>query len=376
MMKKILAVLIKLFVCFMVFAGCATAYEYDRKYNISFSPDGKKLLFNRYKSGQSIMIQTYNMETGELIAYKSPTGEKWEYPWYSFDGKYIVFVTTPTKHNKLFFLWEDPIEDYFPSNSQIAIMDEFGKNLRKITNTVGMKKNPSFSHSGKKIIFSRGDELLPKHPKIGADWSVNEVDLITGQETCLTQFKFMRMSRPYYFPDDKTLIFGAEYLSLVPGTSRKKGHEALRKTKKMREELESKYQDNSIYVMQGNEKEIKPYLVMPEYQKKFKSYIGNSEYSRSPALSADGSVLVFRAQGYKPDGSADFDHLYQYSADGNHRSIRHIPATETNVAVSPDGKQIAFIPTDQNKIIIYQVKDGESKEIILPDQPSRIINGQ
>jgi len=152
--------------------------------------------------------------------------------------------------------------------------------------------------------------------------------------------------------------------------------ESFRKVEEIRNEHKSKYHDNSIYVMQGNENEIKPYIVMPDYQKKFKMYVAVSEYSRDPSLSADGTVLIFRAQGYKPDGSADGDHLYQYSADGNHRSITRVPPTETAEAVSPDGKQIVFIPRYSNKIVIYQVKDGTSRDIALPDKPSRIINSQ
>jgi Tol biopolymer transport system component len=372
MLKKIFVIVMAMLFCFMPFAGCATAYEYDRECNISFSPDGKKLIFNRSKSDQSSMIQTYNMETGELIAYKSPIGEMWDYPQYSFDGKYIIFVTTPKQiiHKKLFFLWDIPYEDYFPNNSQIAIMDTDGKNVRKITNTIGLKSYPSFSHSGKKIIFTRSD-LHRKQPKMGWNWSVNEVDLKTGQETCLTQFKFFSMSRPYYFPDDKTFIFEGSSLTLAPGMSDDRIPAIMNKINK---ELESKYQHNSIYVMQANEKELKPYIVMPEYRKKFK---GDYEHSGWPALSADGSVLIFVAGGYKPDGSSDFNnHLYQYSTDENHRSITSIPRAETAEAVSPDGKQIAFIPANSNKISIYQVKDGTSREITLPAQPSRIINGQ
>ena len=115
---------------------------------------------------------------------------------------------------------------------------------------------------------------------------------------------------------------------------------------------------------------------MPEYQKKFKSYIGDSEYSRLPSLSADGSVLIFAAQGYKPDGSGDFEHLYKYSADGNHRSIKPLGSIE-GIAVSFNGELVAVIhesKQNKNNIVIYKVTDGTNQKITLPDQPTQIIN--
>lgn len=127
--------------------------------------------------------------------------------------------------------------------------------------------------------------------------------------------------------------------------------------------------------MQANEKELKPYLVMPDYQKKFKDYVSVSEYSRLPSLSADGSILVFAAQGYKQDGSADFEHLYQYSSDGNHRSITRCGVID--IAVSYNGELVAIIQENSknvNNIVIYRIKDGMDRKIILPDHPSRIIN--
>ena len=69
--------------------------------------------------------------------------------------------------------------------------------------------------------------------------------------------------------------------------------------------------------MQGSEQELKPYLVMSDYGKKFKSYNKSDEYSRWPSLSDDGSVLVFVAHGYRLDGSGDWEQIFQYSSDGN-----------------------------------------------------------
>ena len=117
---------------------------------------------------------------------------------------------------------------------------------------------------------------------------------------------------------------------------------------------------------------------MPEYQKKFKAY-DRDEYSRSPSLSADGSVLIFASIGYKPDGSAMGWQSYQYSADGNHRQITHLPLTGIiSQAVSFNGELLAIVYGEQtiNKIVIYPIKDGTNRGITLPNQPSRIINSQ
>lgn len=199
----------------------------------------------------------------------------------------------------------------------------------------------------------------------------------TGRETRLTYFKFFQITEPYYFPDDKTFIFWGENPRAYPAIPDSDGNTAI--MNKVRKELESKYYHNSIYVMQANAKELKPYLVMPEYQKKFKDYVADSEYSSRPSLSADGSVLIFMSIGYKPDGSAEGWQLYQHSADGNHRQITHLSlASIWSQAVSPNGELVAIVYGGQatNKILIYRIKDGTSRDIALPEQPSRIVNSQ
>jgi Tol biopolymer transport system component len=336
---------------------------------ISFSPDGKKIIFDRRNAGKPYMIHVYDLETGELAAYQSPKGETWGHARYSFEGKRIVFIVMPRTGEK-----EDKAD---PAHWQIAVMDPDGKNIRKITNSNGLKIYPSFSHSGRKIIFARADTIRTSGRTPAADYDVYEVDVETGRETRLTRFKFFEMSEPYYFPDDKTFIFWGDPPRAYPAIPNSDGNPAI--MDKVRKELRSRYQYNSIYVMQGNEKELKPYLVMPDYQKKFKAYVAGSEASRRPALSADGSVLIFMAQGYKPDGSGDWDQLYQYSADGNHRRITHLQKTSIwSQYVSQSGELVAVVYGEQrsNKIVIYRVKDGTSREITLPDQPSRIINSQ
>jgi Tol biopolymer transport system component len=368
-MKKILTVVITLFVCFTAFTGCANMdkgkQDYIRK--ISFSPDGKKILFDRRSTGESYRIHVYDLETGELAAYQSPIGEEWGHARYSLNGKNIVFTIMNEIGDK-----DDP------ANTQIAVMDMDGKNVRKITNTAGLKIYPSFSHSGRKILFARADVIRKSGRTPAADYDIYEVDVETGRETRLTYFKFFQITEPYYFPDDKTFIFWGESPRAYPAIPDSDGNTAI--MNKVRKELESKYYHNSIYVMQANEKELKPYLVMPDYIKKFKSYCAPAcEYSSKPSLSADGSVLIFMSIGYKPDGSVAGSQLYQYSADGNHRQTTHLPMGSIwSQAVSPNGELVAIIYGGQttNKILIYRTKDGTSKEINLTDQPSRIINSQ
>ncbi|HEX7415599.1 MAG TPA: hypothetical protein VF305_00255, partial [Smithellaceae bacterium] len=92
-MKKILTVIIAMLVCF---TGCATMdkEKQDIIRSISFSPDGKKILFDRRKDDKPYMIHVYDLITGELSAYRSPDGEDWHIARYSFDGKRVVFTIT------------------------------------------------------------------------------------------------------------------------------------------------------------------------------------------------------------------------------------------------------------------------------------------
>jgi Tol biopolymer transport system component len=368
---KMLFIFIITFLVSTPIGGCANMDKEKQVYikKISFSPDGKKILFDRRSDGESYRIHVYNLESGELAAYQSPVGEEWGHARYSFDGKHIVFIVMPRTGDK-----GDKAD---PANWQIAVMDVDGKNVRKITNTAGLKIYPSFSHSGRKILFARADVIRTSGRTPAADYDIYEVDVETGRETRLTYFKFFQITEPYYFPDDKTFVFWGESPFAYPAIPNSDRDVAV--MKKVNKELESKYKNNSIYVMQANEKELKPYLVMPEYQKKFKDYVAVSEYSNRPSLSADGSVLIFQSKGYKPDGSVDWDQLYQYSADGNHRQITHLyKSTIWSQAVSPNGELVVIVYGERtkNKIVICQVKDGKSREITLPDQPSHIVNSQ
>ena len=355
-MKKILVVIMAMLFCFTPFVGCATMDKEKNKDSIgsiSLSPDGRKILFHRSQGGNPYyMIQVYDLQTGELSAYRSPDGEEWNDARYSFDGKSIVFRITPHKENQ---------RDI--ANSQIAIMTPDGRKVREITSSTGFKGYPSFSHAGKKVIYIKSGIIRKEGKTPAADYDIYEVDLETGKETRLTWFKFFMMSPPYYLPDDKTFMFSAESPFAYPGSP----SNDYKSMEKIRAEIKAKYKDNNIFLMHGNEKVLKPYV---EYYKE----------SDHPLLSADGSILIFRGLAYKPDGRGDWEQFFQHATDGKHRRITNLHATSIwSGAISNDGALLAVVydaapEREIRRIVIYQVKDGTSREITLPDQPSRIIN--
>lgn len=345
--------------------GCVTKTNKkgDDIKNISFAHDGKKILFSRKNDESPDRIHVYDLETGELSVYQQPSGELWTNARYSNDGKKIVFVIIPKKDKALDL-----------ANMQIAVMDTDGRNIRRITNSPGTRIYPSFSHSGEKIIFARADRIRESGKTLAADYDVFEVDVKTGKETRLTWFKFFLISPPYYFPDDKTFIFAAESPFSFPGIP-DSDRDAI---KRKREELKSKYIENNIYVMHGGEQTLEPYIVYGDMTRQY------GEGAKKPLITSDGSRIFFLAQAYKPDGSGDWDQYFEYSPDGRHRRITNLKAIMSigSAAVSSDGKLLGIVyegrenypASGKRRIIIYNVKDGTSREISLPAQPSRIIN--
>jgi hypothetical protein len=136
-------------------SGCATVGNVKNRDFIdyvSFSPDGKKILFDRRKGDGPYQIQVYDLESGALSAYQSPADEQWSMARYSFDGKSIVFSIYLLVGGKIDLNW-----------TQIAVMDPDGKNVKKVTATYGVKIFPSFSHSGTLLSGIMNRYVLQQH---------------------------------------------------------------------------------------------------------------------------------------------------------------------------------------------------------------------
>lgn len=343
-----------LFVFLLSVGGCTTetnTKDKDFINYISFSPDGKKILFDRRKGEGPYMIQVYDLENGELSAYQSPLNEQWSMARYSFDGKQIVFSVIPRLEKKLDL-----------ANMQLAIMDPAGKHVRKITSSSGPKIYPSFSHSGTRVIYARADAVRESGHTPAADFDIYEADIATGTENRLTKFRFFQVSPPYYLPDDKTFIFSGESFRSYPGVA----DSDFKALQRLREEYKSKYQENTIFLMRGKEKTLEPYI-------KF------FHYSNNPLLSEDGELLFFQGNG-EPETRGGWTQYYLHSLNGRHRRITYLKAsTVWSGGVSSDGKWIGAVYNigpkfEIRRIVIYSVQDGTRRDIELPDNPSRIIN--
>jgi Tol biopolymer transport system component len=338
------------FVMFLEFIFDSARSKFDRINHISFSPDGKNLLFDRSKGDRRLRLHVYDFATGELSAYQSPDGEYWSMGRYSRDGKRIVFVIMPLLCSFTGFK-SDPV------NMQIAIMDPDGRNVRVITSTPGVKIFPSFSHTGKKIIFAKAGRIMTEGRTPAADYDFFEVDVETGKETRLTNFKFFMVSPPSYLPDDKTFIFSAygpsELVNIGMSLTDRSKYEY----------LHAKYDRDNIYRLRAGQQELEPYVVP------------GKEQPREPLVTPDGEKLFFHGQAYKPDGKGDRDQFFRYATDGKHQRVSNLKFGIWSSAVSPDGKLLASVGggTEIRRIEICQVQDGSCQELFLPGQAA-IIN--
>jgi tricorn protease-like protein len=339
--------------CFSIFE------EKDTISNLSFSHDGKKVVFDRCRD-EGCQIQVYNLETGELAAYQSPKNERWTMGKYSYDGKRIAFSVFPIKPN----------DDLDLGNMQIAVMDADGKNLKKVTTGPGAKLYPIFSHNGKKILYVCAARIRAKGKTPAADYDAWEVNLETGEQTRLTYFEYFYMGYLTYFPDDERYIYYGELPAVCEGVRSYQNETAFRK--KMIELGQKGMNIMNVVVMKGKEMIPNPY------------HFGDKVFPEKPLLSKDGSVLIF-------EKSLSAGKFYLYSPDGKHRLLHHAGSVQS-VALSPDGELLGICRDDSifamrvsddayyRGIFLRRFKDWDDKVLkmpylrLLPEKPFRILN--
>jgi hypothetical protein len=311
--------------------------------NLSFSHDGKKVIFDRCR--EACQVQVYNLETGELAAYQSPANERWTMAKQSYDAKKIVFSVMPVIDGHVDL-----------SEMQIAVMDADGKNYKKVTTGPGAKLSPTFSHSGNKVLYARAAYMRKSGKTPAAQYDAWEVDLTTGTQTQLTFFKYFYMGYLTYFPDDERFVYYGELPEAFPGLDLPKGEP--RKAQEMirQEQMKRKIGIAGILVMKRGED-------LPQRHYNF----GKGFNAERPLLSKDGSKLIV-------EKSASAGEFYLYSQDGNHR-LAVYAGPSVSASVSPDGGLFAMIAASSATIDTFAVGDGKRKPIYyLPCAPHKIQN--
>jgi len=345
--------------------GCATMQAKETKdeiSNLSFSYDSKKVFFDRCRD-EGCQIQVYDLETGELAAYQSPANERWTMAKQSYDGKKIVFSVIPIVGHNLDL-----------TQMQIGIMDTDGKNYKKLTSDPMPKIYPTFSHSGKKILYVKAGRIRKEGRTPASEYDAWEMDIAMGKETRLTYFKYFHMAGVSYFPGDEKILYEALGPFAFPGLNLPED------TSKALNMIAEEAAKRKIYLVglltmkRGDTFPERPYYLFEE-----------GHPPKHPLLSNDGKLF------FEP--AATGGKFYLYFPDGNHRDVGG-GGDFNSAAISPDGELLGI--SYGKTINICRVKDGKIevqfynraathienwdndnhkfplKQKIIPDLPTRI----
>ena len=310
--------------------------------HISFSNDGTKIVFDRYKGrtgSNGCFIDVYDLERHELYAYQAPSDEFWTMARYSPDGKHIVFC----------FSKKGKYGNGIYGPYQIGIMEPDGNNVREIA-TNG--KYPTFSHSGDKVIFGKNEGNL---------YDIYEVDIKTGTDTRLTWFNLSRLlSPPFEYPDGKTIVFSAVRLP----------------------DQTNEWDGRCYIVKKGDKRLPDPFVILGNRN----PLLSDKESTKYPLISRNGKRIVFQGLALRPNSKyTDCKQYFEYSTTGIYRRITHIPIPHSCILsadLSPDGQCLAIVLQDvsgrdePSRIAICNIQDGTYRIINLPDKLSRVINVQ
>ena len=187
------------------------------KWNYSFSPDGKSVVFSGKQVGSNEPYQLYRLDIGSKTPVKITSGgEKsaWD-PSFTSDGKFIVYRTV----NDFWKIRKDGSgakvkiqgsglnRDYFPcvsSTNKVAFITYDRLSGKYLIWTIGLDgseltqfregNNPRWSPDGSKIVFEYQEDI----------WMMNHDGTILTQ---LTSTENITESLPSFSPDGNYIIY-------------------------------------------------------------------------------------------------------------------------------------------------------------------------
>jgi dipeptidyl aminopeptidase/acylaminoacyl peptidase len=320
---------------------------------LSVSPDGNQILFDGcgHKDYKRCTIYRFDRSADRLYRYiHQKESEQITGGRYAMASSRFIFLTVPLDEKK-----KPQLEDV-----QIALTNDDGTGFRQITEGKGVKAAYMLSYDEKTLVYFNGKKR-DKGKTLASDFDLYKIDLGTGKQTQLTQIGFYGVSRPYFAPDGKSIIFGGESTMLLP-----------------------KYKSNVIvsYPLDGsgiNRRYPVPIFMFPEPESlPEKSPANLSNGSRDPKVTKDGSIWFLGTSGRQ-----GFVGHYRRFPDGKTEEIPPaqlgISQTRTTYyqAITWDGKWMAVLNEDrdtrQRSIGMLNTTRGQYQEVTVPAEAQNIL---
>ena len=146
----------------------------------SWSPDGKRVVFVSYRTGNS-EIFVMDSDGKNVRQLTDDPGDDWHPAW-SADGSQIAFASTRT------------------GDFELYVMDSEGGNVRQITESLETDWSPAWSPDGEKIAFAS---------RRAGNWDVYLVNLDGGDARPLTDGPETDLA-PVWSPDGRHLAFASD----------------------------------------------------------------------------------------------------------------------------------------------------------------------
>lgn len=168
------------------------------------SPDGKKIVFTSLKGGD-LDIYTMNVDGSDVRQLTNLPGYDGG-PWWSPDGKRIVYRAYHPSDSAELADYRSLLRQRIvrPSKMELWVMNADGSDQRQITHLGGANFGPSWTHDGRRIIFSSNY----KNPRSG-NFDLFLIGLDgTGLEQLTTDEGFDGF--PMFSPDGRRLIWASQ----------------------------------------------------------------------------------------------------------------------------------------------------------------------
>lgn len=304
--------------------GAAVTATKEKIQVSDFSPDGKRLYLDYCDSLNNCQIGWVDLSSNKVSLFEMKnTKDIVSSPSSSADSRQLAIVIKEAANNY--------------ETSQIGLLDLEKNTYRPVTHSSTFKEWPAFSIDGKKIIYAQAGRVRKSGKTRFSGWDVYETDLATGIERRLTEFCFFLIDRPRYLNDNKRFVFSGESPACNfprPNTTHHDDSYSYRDYKVTQEGKEiyrKLYEANTIFMMTGNDIDIKPVVM-------------NGEQSGGAIVSGDGKKIFFISITNKIDNSNDFNFHYDVFVveDGTVRRLTNLKTLITGLAVSFHGDQVAY----------------------------------